>query len=119
MSMSNTIRLKRIHPKKFALWTALVSIVMLFSALTSAYLVRRAASDWLIFPIPPEFFISTTAIVLSSIVLHLAYKQYVSKNYSMYITFLLIGFALGMSFMIYQYLRTFWRGIFFLTDPIH
>ena len=104
MSMSSAIRLKRIHPKKFALWTALVSIVMLFSALTSAYLVRRAASDWLIFPIPQEFFISTTAIVLSSIVLHLAYRQYVNKKYSVYITLLVFGFGLGMLFMIYQYL---------------
>jgi len=53
------IKVKRIHPKKFALWMALVSIVMFFSAFTSAYIVRKAAGNWLSFPLPIQFYIST------------------------------------------------------------
>ena len=42
----------KIHPQKFALWIAFASIFMMFAAFTSAYMVRKAAGDWLEFQIP-------------------------------------------------------------------
>lgn len=42
----------KIHPQKFALLISCASVVMLFAALTSAYVVRQAAGNWLEFPLP-------------------------------------------------------------------
>ncbi|MEP6795094.1 MAG: hypothetical protein ABJB16_12255, partial [Saprospiraceae bacterium] len=57
----------------FALWIAMGSMVMLFGSLTSAYIVRHAAGNWLEFRIPDIFFYSTGVILLSSLILHLSY----------------------------------------------
>ena len=97
-------KIKRIHPKKFALWMAMISMVMFFSAFTSAYIVRKAAGNWLSFPIPDEFFISTGVTLASSVILHAAYKAFVSHNYSAYKILLSIGFVLGITFVALQYL---------------
>ena len=37
------------NAKKFALWLFIVSIVMIFASLTSAFLVRRAEGNWIIY----------------------------------------------------------------------
>jgi len=103
MGMAINSRVKRIHPKKFALWTALLSMIMFFSAFSSAYIVRKAAGNWLSFPIPSEFFISTGVILVSSVILHIAYKAYLNKNYSLYKILLSTGFVLGIVFVALQY----------------
>lgn len=97
-------KIRRIHPKKFALWTAIVSMLMLFSAFTSAYIVRKAASNWLAFPIVDEFFYSTGVILSSSVVLHVAYKAFVAKNYALYRILLTLGLGLGILFVVLQYM---------------
>lgn len=97
-------KIRRIHPKKFALWTAIVSMLMLFSAFTSAYIVRKAASNWLAFPIVDEFFYSTGVILSSSVVLHVAYKAFVAKNYTLYRILLTLGLGLGILFVALQYM---------------
>lgn len=96
-------KVKRVHPKKFALWTGIISILMFFSALTSAYIVRKAAGDWLYFPMTPQFFYSTAVIVCSSIVLHVAYKAYLHHNYKLYQGLLTVGFLMGITFVVLQY----------------
>lgn len=97
-------KIRRVHPKKFALWTAMVSILMLFSAFTSAYIVRKAASNWLAFPIVDEFFYSTGVILSSSVILHVAYKAFVAKNYTLYKILLTLGLGLGILFVALQYM---------------
>jgi cytochrome c oxidase subunit 3 len=97
-------KIKRIHPKKFALWTAMISMIMLFSALTSAYIVQKASGDWLSFPIVKEFFLSTGVILSCSVVLHVAYKAFIDRNYKLYQILLTVGFGLGCSFVALQYL---------------
>ena len=97
-------KIRRIHPKKFALWMALISMVMFFSAFTSAYIVRKAAGNWLSFPIPEEFYVSTGAILASSVILHIAYKSFIDKNYVIYKLLLSMGFVLGVVFVALQYL---------------
>ena len=97
-------KVKRIHPKKFALWIALVSATMMFTALTSAYIVRRSGGSWYNFEMPTSFLWSTATIILSSAVLHLAYKFYVKREHSTFKGLLIIGFALGLAFVCLQYL---------------
>ena len=70
-----TVRLEgkrkgRVHPQKFALWVACASIVMMFAAMTSAYVVRQAGGNWLEFRLPDVFFYNTIVILLSSATLH-------------------------------------------------
>jgi cytochrome c oxidase subunit 3 len=94
---------KRIHPKKFALWVGLTSVVMLFAALTSAYIVRRSAGNWQDFALPSAFFYSTAAILASSVALHLAYKSYLAAKVTAFKLLLSLGFALGITFVALQY----------------
>jgi cytochrome c oxidase subunit III len=61
------------HPKKFALWLFIVTVVMIFASLTSAYIVRQSEGNWLEFDLPSIFWYTSGIIVLSSIFLHFAY----------------------------------------------
>lgn len=50
-------------------WLLIGAIAMFFTALTSALLVRRASGDWAAIPAPPLLWLSTVAIVASSLAL--------------------------------------------------
>lgn len=93
----------RIHPWKFALWIGLASITMMFGALTSAYVVRRAAGNWLEFSLPDIFFVSTAVLLVSSITLHFSYKSFTGGQENKYKTFLIVSFILGIVFIALQY----------------
>lgn len=94
----------RVHPKKFALWTGCGSITMMFAGLTSGYIVRRAQGDWVQFKFPEMFNYSTIVVVLSSIVLVLAYLAYRRQKMGAYRIGLLLTFILGCLFGGLQYL---------------
>lgn len=91
------------HPKKFAMWLFIVSIVMLFAALTSAYIVRRAEGNWLEFEMPPIFWINTCILLLSSVSMQWAYSA--AKKDNLEILKIAIGITtlLGISFLVGQY----------------
>ena len=61
-----------IPPVKFALWAGFASIIMMFVSLTSAYVVRQSAGNWLEFKLPSVFLYSSFSILLSSITLHMS-----------------------------------------------
>ena len=71
------------QPKKFALWLFIVSIVMLFAALTSAYIVKQADGNWLSFELPSAFLLSSVIIVISSITMQMAYFSLLSFRQDM------------------------------------
>jgi len=100
----------RIHPQKFALWTAMASIMMMFAAFTSAYIVRQAAGNWLEFSLPNIFYLSTAIIILSSITLHLSYHGFKSGRELQYKSLLIVSFVLGISFIVSQYIG--WQTLF-------
>src|SRR5690606_783778 len=75
---------KGINPPLFALWAAMASIIMMFGAMTSAYIVRQAAGNWLEFKMPDAFFISTVLILISSGTLHVAYNAFRKGRKVMY-----------------------------------
>ena len=72
--MEVATRRNKIHPKKLALWVSLVSLVMMFTALTSAYIVRRAGGNWLEFSIPNIFYVNTLVIIVSSINVKICFR---------------------------------------------
>lgn len=100
----------RIHPHKFALWISMASILMMFGAFTSAYIVRQAAGNWLEFPLPNIFFISTIVIVLSSITMQLSYNGFLKENERTYKSMLIVSFFLGLAFVVLQYYG--WQELF-------
>ncbi len=93
----------KIHPKMFALMMGMASILMMFAGLTSAYLVRKAAGNWVEFKIPDVFLTSTLVIVASSVVLHLSYIFLKKENYGIHKILLLIATVLGFCFLGLQY----------------
>lgn len=93
----------RIHPKKFGLMLACASIIMMFAGLTSAYLVRQAAGNWLEFQLPVLFSINTGLMVASSIVLHFAYMGFRKGREKQYKNLLLLALIMGVAFLVLQY----------------
>ncbi|PHN05008.1 cytochrome c oxidase subunit 3 [Flavilitoribacter nigricans] len=101
--VNNTLGRNKIHPKKFALWVACGSIMMMFAALTSAYIVRRAGGNWLEFQLPAIFTYNTITILASSLSLHLSYRAFLRGNSAAYKGLLLVTLALGLLFVGLQY----------------
>lgn len=112
------------HPKKFAFWLFLGTVVMLFAAFTSAYLVRVAdRRDWYTFNIPLTFTLSTIAILLSSISMHWAYTQAKKDNLERVKWGLALTLGLGMVFLGLQ-IKGWWfdlfdAGVFFAGSSSH
>jgi len=60
--------------KKGSVYIAVISITMMFLGLSSAYIVSAGDSFWVKFPLPSFFWISTAAIILSSITFEFAIR---------------------------------------------
>ena len=54
------------------LWVSMISMVMFFAGLTSAYVISMKRDDWVSFDLPQAFYVSTFLIVASSISLFLS-----------------------------------------------
>ncbi len=100
----STPRRNKIHPLKFALWVGCASLAMMFGGFTSAYVVRQAAGNWLEFQMPSIFLVSTSVIILSSITLQLSYYFFKKEQTTLYRGLLIATFALGILFIVLQYL---------------
>jgi cytochrome c oxidase subunit 3 len=93
----------KIHPLKFALWVGCGSILMMFASMTSAYIVRHAQGNWLEFPLPNVFYLSTGLIFFSSVTLHAAYLNFKKGNEKLYKLLLTASLILGVGFLVSQY----------------
>lgn len=96
------VRSGKVHPKKFAMWIAITSIVMMFAGLTSAYLVRQANGDWRDYTMPSVFWISTIVIVASSLTLLFGKKQLKVGNVATYRAMMWVTLVLGIAFCVLQ-----------------
>jgi len=92
------------NPKKFALWLGIVSMIMIFAALTSAYIVRQAEGNWIVFELPTLFWINTGVILVSSVTMHWAYLSAKRDNLESVKTATIITTILGVAFLDGQYL---------------
>lgn len=125
----STVKIKRENPHKAELvanqkrtakpllWIGIVSIVMLFAGLTSAYVVRADNGNWLVFQLPPIAIISTAVIICSSLTMVIAQFSIKKDKQVMASVFLFITFILGLVFTYTQYAG--WKeltaqGIYFL-----
>ncbi len=92
------------HPQKFALWLFIVSIIMLFAAFTSAYIVRQAEGNWLVFDLPQLFWYNSIVLIASSATMHWSVVNARQDKISLLRTAISITTVLGLTFLVGQYL---------------
>jgi len=113
-------QVRSMHPQKFAMWLFLVSVVMIFISLSSAYIVKKGVGNWEYISFPPLFQVTTGLILLSSATIHFAYLS-AKRNNIKYIRAGLIATALlAIAFVTGQYMA--WgqlvdAGHFFVGNP--
>lgn len=106
---------------RIGMWVALAGVMMLFTALTSAYIVRAAgANDWAPIAIPRVLWLSTTLILFSSITFENARKALRRNDQSGYSRMLLVTVLLGLGFLATQLFA--WRqlvsqGVYLSSNP--
>jgi cytochrome c oxidase subunit III len=108
------------NPKKFALWLFIVSVIMVFAALTSAYIVRQAEGNWLIFELPQLFWITSVIILISSGTMHWAYLAAKRDSLETVRVATIITTILGVAFLVGQFMA--WNdlvvnNVFFVGNP--
>jgi len=117
--LEEELKVGRNKSAKPMLWVSMISMVMFFAGLTSAYVISMRRDDWVTFELPDAFYSSTILIILSSITITISQKLLTKDKRELSIVFLLITFLLGITFIWQQYagfedLRN--AGLFF-TGP--
>jgi cytochrome c oxidase subunit III len=105
---------------RIGMWVAMASIMMLFTALSSAYIVRAAsANDWQPLAMPRVLLLSTALILISSATVE-KFRRHVKALAISTTPWLLTTVVLGIGFLGSQYMA--WRqlarqGLFLATSP--
>lgn len=90
--------------KKMMLWFGIISMVMTFAGLTSAYVVSKNRPDWLTdFELPISFLWSTLVIIGSSFTLMLSKKMIKTGNMRNASAFLIGTLILAILFVVFQF----------------
>ena len=95
------IQLKR-RVSKQMMYVAIISMVMMFAGLTSAYVISMNREDWVSFDLPQAFYISTLLILLSSISFIIAKKSIKKDNRQLTTIFLIVTLLLVCSFVYFK-----------------
>ena len=103
-TLEEELKIGKQKSAKPMLWVAMISMVMFFAGLTSAYVVSMKREDWITFDLPQAFYISTILIVLSSVTLLVSRSFLKKDNLKMSLIFLLTTLVLGLGFVWYQYI---------------
>jgi cytochrome c oxidase subunit 3 len=95
---------RKVQSYKLLLWFAMISMVMMFAGLTSAYLVSSSRKDWLKdFEMPSAFIISTIIILVSSFAFHSALITIRNNDRNKTTMWLLVTLVLGILFVYFQF----------------
>nr|WP_299031398.1 cytochrome c oxidase subunit 3 [uncultured Tenacibaculum sp.] len=103
-SLQEELKVAKRKSAKPMLWISMVSMVMFFAGLTSAYVVSMNREDWVTFDLPQAFYISTVLIVLSSITLFFSQSLLKKDNIKGSFILLLVTLTLGLGFVWYQWI---------------
>ena len=107
--------------QKFNLWLGLIGMFMMFAALSSGFIVYTASGvdKGIKTILPNAFVISTVAIVLSSLTLHLAYKAAKAQQFGKQKLLILVTLILGIAFFglqIHAWTLLSERGVYFVNN---
>lgn len=98
-------KLRKARSYKLLLLFAIISMIMMFAGLTSAFVVSKSRADWLKdFQLPTAFYFSLAVIMISSLTFHLAQKAIKKDNQKATTSFLLITLGLGILFVFLQFI---------------
>jgi cytochrome c oxidase subunit 3 len=120
ISIKPSEKVRAMHPQKFAMWLFIITVVMIFISLTSAYVVKKGAGDWQYFVMPDTFQFTTLVILLSSVSMHFAYlsarKNHITNiRVGVVITaFLAVGFIIGQ---VQAWSELVDQGAYFVGNP--
>ncbi len=117
-----------IEPEKYriGMWVGLASILMLFIALTSAYIVRGVPAlgggenDWFPIEMPAVLWLNTGVLLLSSVSIELARRALKRDEYGRFKVWISLTTSLGIAFLAGQLIA--WRqlaaqGVFINSHP--
>lgn len=85
------------------LWVSMISMVMFFAGLTSAYVISMKRDDWVSFDLPNAFLISTILIVASSVTLFLSQRFLKQNKRQLSLVLVVLTLILGIGFVWQQY----------------
>jgi cytochrome c oxidase subunit III len=108
------------HPKKFALWLFIVTVVMIFASMTSAYIVRQSEGNWLEFDLPQILYYSSAVIILSSLVFHWAFVSAKKDELNKVKIGMIATTILGFVFLVmqwYSWVALVDRDVYFVGNP--
>jgi cytochrome c oxidase subunit 3 len=103
------------------MWMALVAIVMLFAAFTSALVVRKGGSrDWMPIALPPILYFNTVILLASSVALEISRRALATGTVRRFKVSLNAAAILGVAFIGGQFVA--WtqlaaHGVFLATNP--
>ena len=106
---------------RIGMWLALAAILMMFAALSSAYVFRASRTQgWQSFEVPRMLWVSTLLILSSSATFEVARRALHEGRRDVYRGWLIASLALGFGFLASQLLA--WRelvrqGIYLATNP--
>lgn len=106
---------------RIGMLVTLASIAMLFTSLSSAYIVRSGAmTDWFPITVPRVLFGSTALLLLASVAIEIARRKLKQNLVSGYSGYLSLTVLLGLSFLASQLFA--WRqlqqqGIYIYSHP--
>jgi len=118
--VENPQRPLSVHPHKFALWLFIVSIVMIFASLTSAFIVKQGEGSWLDYNLPSMFWFTTATILISSVLLQWGYFAARENQFKKLTTLVALTTGLGLVFLVGQWLA--WgqlvdMDVYFVGNP--
>jgi cytochrome c oxidase subunit 3 len=113
---------RRVSPGRYytGIAIAIISVLMFFMALASAFLVRKGGPDWVPVQIPWLLWVNTAVLLASSGTLELARKRLAHADVDGFKRFWLVTTILGVIFLVGQVVA--WRilvgqGIYLASNP--
>jgi cytochrome c oxidase subunit 3 len=102
-------------------WVVIAGIIMLFTALTSAYIVRSASSnDWRQIAVPKVLWLSTAVILISSLTMEVARRSLKRQSDRGYGRWLIITMTLGLTFLgtqLFAWRQLARQGVYMASNP--
>jgi len=113
----------RFSPARYrvGVWVAIAGVLMLFTALASAYIVRSASgNDWQPLVLPKVLWLSSALIIVSSLTMELSRRSLKAQNDRGYGRWLGNTLLLGIGFVVAQLMA--WRqlvrqGVYMASNP--
>jgi cytochrome c oxidase subunit 3 len=101
--LQEELQVARRKASKPMLWVSMISMVMFFAGLTSAYVISMRRDDWVSFELPQAFYVSTFLIVMSSLTLQLSQYFIKTNKRQLSLVLVVLTFLLGVGFIWQQY----------------